>query len=148
MSSITLYIAEKPSMARDIARVLGAKKRDGIKIVGPGVWVSWCIGHLVEIAQPAQHDPRWKSWQLKQLPILPDALKWVPKQKTKAHFKQLATLIKSRQVTRIVNACDAGREGELIFRAVYQTAGGRKPVSRFWVSSLTTEAIKLGLKQL
>ena len=148
MSSITLYIAEKPSMARDIARVLGAKKRDGIKIVGPNVWVSWCIGHLVEIAQPAQHDPRWKSWQLKQLPILPDALKWVPKQKTKAHFKQLATLIKSRQVTRIVNACDAGREGELIFRAVYQTAGGRKPVSRFWVSSLTTEAIKLGLKQL
>ena len=127
-------------MARDIARVLGAKRRDGIKIVGDGVWVSWCIGHLVEIAQPDQHDAKWKTWHPSALPVMPDQLKRHPKKKTSAHFKQLAKLIKSREVERVVNACDAGREGELIFRAVYQVAGGRKPVSRFWVSSLTTEA--------
>ncbi len=148
MTNITLYIAEKPSMARDIAFALGAKKKEGIKYVGNQVWVSWCVGHLVEIANPDQHDPRWKSWRLSELPILPQQLKWLPKAKTKSHFNQLAKLIKSKQVTQIVNACDAGREGELIFRAVYQVAGGRKPVKRFWVSSLTNEAIRKGLKQL
>ena len=148
MSNITLYIAEKPSMARDLAFALGAKKKEGIKYVGTGVWVSWCIGHLVEIANPDQHDPRWKSWRLSELPILPQKLKWLPKAKTKSHFNQLTKLIKSRQVAEVVNACDAGREGELIFRAVYQVAGGHKPVKRFWVSSLTNEAIRKGLQQL
>lgn len=148
MGRITLFIAEKPSMARDIAFVLGAKSRDGIKWVGQDVWISWCIGHLVEIAQPDQHDPKWKTWHPSSLPVMPTTLKWLPKKKTSTHFNQLAQLIKSRDVLRVVNACDAGREGELIFRAVYEVAGGKKPVSRFWVSSLTTEAIRQGLNHL
>ena len=146
--SITLYIAEKPSMARDIAKVLGARNRDGIKWVGEGVWVSWCIGHLVEIAAPDVHDAKWKSWRPEVLPVLPSSLKWIPKKKTGSHLKQLRGLIRDPRVSRVVNACDAGREGELIFRSVYAQARGAKPVWRFWVSSLTTEAIRKGLNQL
>lgn len=148
MSGVTLYIAEKPSMARDIAKVLGARSREGIKWVGDGVWVSWCIGHLVELASPDEHDPKWKSWRPDVLPVLPAALKWVPKKKTSAHLRQLKALIRDRSVTRVVNACDAGREGELIFRTTFAQANTRKPVWRFWVSSLTAEAIRRGLNQL
>ena len=146
--SIRLYIAEKPSMARDLAQVLGAKRKVGIRWEGDGVWVASCIGHLVGIAPPAQHDPQWKSWHPRSLPILPEPIKWVENTKTKAHFKALRALIRDRKVSHVINACDAGREGELIFRTVYRQAEGRAPVSRFWVSSLTPSAIRAGLKNL
>ena len=139
--SVTLYIAEKPSMARDIARVLGASKRDGIKLVGDGVWVSWCIGHLVEIATPDAHDPRWKSWRPDVLPVLPQVIQWEPKSKTRSHLKQLRALLNDRAVSRVVNACDAGREGELIFRYSLELGGIDKPVKRLWMQSMTQGAI-------
>jgi len=145
---ITLYVAEKPSMARDLARALGAKRREGARWEGEGVWVSWCIGHLVQIASPAEHEERWKSWRISELPILPQPLKWVASKRTKSHLKELSGLLRDRRVTQIVNACDAGREGELIFRTVYAHARAQAPVQRFWVSSLTSSAIQAGLRSL
>ena len=144
----TLYLAEKPSMARDIAQVLGAKKKEGARWVGDGVWVSWCIGHLVQIATPAEHEERWKSWRASELPILPRPLRWVPSSRTKSHLRELSGLMRDKRVTEIVNACDAGREGELIFRTVYAHSRARAPVRRFWVSSLTAQAIRAGLNTL
>lgn len=145
---IRLFIAEKPSVARDIAKVLGAgtKKKDHIE--GPGVWVGWCLGHLVEPAAPDEHDPAWKRWDPNQLPMLPRRLKLKAQKKTKGHLDALCRLMNSRQVGEIINACDAGREGELIFRYVYEYANCQKPVQRFWVSSLTPGAIRKGLSAL
>ena len=140
-------------MAKEIAWVLGAKKKSGIRWEGRDssgreVWVSWCIGHLVGIAPPDAHDPKWKTWKPHVLPILPKTLKWEVNKKTKSHFNTLKTLIQDQRVSEIVNACDAGREGELIFRTVYQKARGKAPVLRFWVSSLTPSAIRHGLNTL
>lgn len=146
--SITLYIAEKPSMARDLAQVLGARKREGERWVGQSVWVTWCVGHLLEIASPDEHDPRWKSWRPEVLPVLPDPIQWRAKKTTRKHLNTLKSMLRSSDVYRVINACDAGREGELIFRTVYAEAGCRKPVQRFWVSSLTHEAISAGIANL
>lgn len=135
-------------MARDLAKVLGAHQREDARWVGPGVWVSWCVGHLVQIASPAEHEERWKSWRASELPILPHPLKWVPSARTKSHLRALSALMRDQRVSEIINACDAGREGELIFRTVYAYSKARSPVRRFWVSSLTTQAIKAGLGAL
>lgn len=143
-----LFVAEKPSVARDLARVLGANQRHKAYLEGPGVRVTWCIGHLVEHAPPAAHNPAWKSWSPANLPMLPPALQLVPVKRTRAQFTAVKRLLSDRRVEQVVNACDAGREGELIFRYLVQLAGCRAPVLRFWVSSLTTSAIRAGLANL
>jgi DNA topoisomerase-3 len=145
---VTLIVAEKPSMARDIARVVGATaKRDGY-LEGSGVWVSWCIGHLAELCEPHEYDPRWKSWSPALLPILPERLRVRPSRAGARHLALLHRLMRTREVTALVNACDAGREGELIFRYVHELSGCDKPVQRLWISSLTTEAIRTGMAHL
>lgn len=148
MTPVTLVIAEKPSMARDIARVIGARTaRDGY-LEGDGVWVSWCIGHLAELREPHEYDPRWKSWSPALLPILPERLTARPSRAGAKHLGLLHRLMRAREVATIVNACDAGREGELIFRYVHELSGCQKPVRRLWISSLTAEAIRHGMAQL
>lgn len=148
MSSVTLIIAEKPSMARDIARVVGARaKREGY-LEGDGVWVSWCIGHLAELCEPHEYDAKWKSWSPALLPILPERLTVRPSRSGGAHLRLLHRLMRAREVTTLINACDAGREGELIFRYVHELSGCDKPVRRLWISSLTTEAIRHGMAHL
>lgn len=142
---IRLFVAEKPSVARDLARVLGAGRKGDIHLDGDGVRVTWCIGHLLEVATPDAHDPKWKAWDAALLPILPRTLLLEPAKKTKAHLARLVRLLRDPHVGEVINACDAGREGELIFRYVYQHAGCTKPVRRFWVSSLTPQAIRAGL---
>lgn len=148
MAPVTLIIAEKPSMARDIARVVGARTRREGYLEGSGVWVSWCIGHLAELCEPHEYDPRWKSWSPELLPILPERLRVRPSRAGARHLALLHRLMRAREVGTIVNACDAGREGELIFRYVHELGGCDKPVRRLWISSLTAEAIRHGMAHL
>src|SRR5690606_5721051 len=115
---------------------------------GSGVWVSWCIGHLAELCEPHEYDPRWKSWSPALLPILPERLTVRPSRSGAAHLRLLHRLMRAREVGTIVNACDAGREGELIFRYVHELSGCNKPVRRLWISSLTSEAIRQGMARL
>lgn len=143
-----LFVAEKPSVARDLARVLGASQRCTGWLEGPGVKVTWCIGHLVEHAPPDAHDPAWKSWNPAVLPMLPPALQLTPVKRTQSQFNVIRRLLRSPDLEQVVNACDAGREGELIFRYVVQLAGCRAPILRFWVSSLTTSALRAGLASM
>ncbi len=145
---IRLFVAEKPSVGRDLARILGAKKKGDIHLDGDGVRVTWCIGHLVEVATPDAHDPKWKAWDPALLPILPRSLVLEASKKTRGHLRKLTKLLRDPHVGEVINACDAGREGELIFRYVYQYSGCSKPVRRFWVSSLTAQAIRAGLSNL
>ena len=145
---IRLFVTEKPSVARDLGQVLNATRRRGDHLEGSREWVAWCLGHLVEICEPHEHDPRWKRWDPTQLPMLPDRLKLRPIRKTQTQFKGLATLLNDGRVSEIVNACDAGREGELIFRYVYELARCRKPVRRLWLSSMTPQAIRAALQRI
>ncbi|NOU26806.1 MAG: RecQ family ATP-dependent DNA helicase, partial [Polyangiaceae bacterium] len=144
----TLVIAEKPGVARDIAAVLGANER------GTGLFrsdthvVSWAIGHLVALAEPAQVDPRWKTWRMELLPMLPEAWPLVVGEETKAQYEVLRKLLVSREIRDVVCATDAGREGELIFRYIYEAARSKKPVRRLWISSLTPDAIAKGFRSL
>ena len=138
-----LVIAEKPSVARDLARVLGVPRR-GEWFENDRLAVTWCIGHLVELEEPAAYDPAWKPWRFEVLPMLPDRFKLTPAAHAKAQLKIVAQLLKDKRFAGVVNACDAGREGELIFRYVYQYARSKLPVRRLWISSLTDEAIRRG----
>lgn len=123
-----LIITEKPSVARAIAAVLGAAEhRDGY-LQGKGFWVSWCVGHLVELALPEAYDARYARWRYKDLPILPETWQYTVSSGTQKQFAVLASLMNDEHVTGIICATDAGREGELIFRLVYQCAKCRKPV--------------------
>ncbi len=141
-------IAEKPSVARDIARVLGAKKRGDGFLHGSGYAITWAIGHLVTLAQPHEIDPSWRSWRRDKLPMLPAQWPLVVHEKTRSQFELLRRVINSPKVERIVCATDAGREGELIFRYIYESAACTKPVDRLWISSLTTESIRRGFDNL
>src|SRR5208282_2023839 len=141
-------LAEKPSVAQDIARVLGAKVRGKGYLQGNGYVVTWAIGHLVSLAQPHEIKPEWRQWRFDQLPILPIEWPLVVYEKTKDQFEVVRKILTSGRVSRIVCATDAGREGELIFRYIYEAAGCRKPVSRLWISSLTPDAIRKGLDKL
>jgi DNA topoisomerase-3 len=145
---VELVIAEKPSVARDLARVLGVRARDDHALVGADRVITWCIGHLVELDEPAAYDPAWSAWRLDALPMLPPAFQLRPARHAVAQLRAVAALIRDRRFTTIVNACDAGREGELIFRYVYQFARGRTPVRRLWISSLTDDAIRRGFAAL
>jgi DNA topoisomerase-3 len=146
----TLVIAEKPSVAADLARSLPGtfKKREGY-LESDGHVVTWALGHLLTLAEPEEYDPRYKKWRTADLPILPSAFKLKPADARSS--KQLALVLKllrRADVERVVNACDAGREGELIFAYLWQTAGVNKPVERLWISSLTQQAIRDGLSRL
>jgi len=150
MRSIVLVIAEKPSVARDLAKVIGARdKRDGF-FEGNGYRVGWCIGHLLELAPPEAYDASWKRWSTKTLPMLPDVFQLRPRKAAHAQLAILRRLMRARDVARIVNACDAGREGELIFRWLYEHVceRGGPPVDRLWIASLTDQAIAQGFARL
>jgi len=143
-----VVVAEKPSVARDLARVLGAtNKRNGF-IEGSGLRISWCFGHMAELEEPAHYDERWKRWSIDTLPMLPEQFDIRVRKGAADQMKVLRSLLRGSDVEEVVNACDAGREGELIFRYVYQLTSCSKPVQRLWVSSLTDSAIKLGWSKL
>ena len=141
-------VAEKPSVARDIARVLGATKQGDGFLHGNGYVVTWAIGHLVSLAQPHEIRPEWKAWRRDLLPMLPPEWPLVVYDRTRDQFEVVNKILNSAKVSRIVCATDAGREGELIFRYIYEAAHCDKPVDRLWISSLTPEAIRLGLASL
>ncbi len=147
MSNVAV-IAEKPSVARDIAKVLGATQKGDGFLHGGGYIVSWAIGHLVSLAQPHEIRPEWKSWRRNTLPMLPAEWPLVVYDKTKDQFETVRKILNSPKVERIVCATDAGREGELIFRYIYDAAGSSKPVERLWISSLTADAIRAGFAAL
>ena len=143
-----LVICEKPSVARSIASALGVTSRADGYFEGSGWLISWCIGHLVGLADAAAYDERYKKWRYEDLPILPSPFRYVVSEKKAAQFHILQSLIERPDVTELVNACDAGREGELIFRLVYEVAGCTKPFSRLWISSMEDAAIREGFADL
>jgi DNA topoisomerase III len=143
-----VVIAEKPSVAREIARVLGCRQQGEGHVGGNGYVVTWAVGHLVGLAQPQDMDPRWKSWDLGVLPMFPAEWRLSVLPRTKDQFEVVAALINAADTVEVVCATDAGREGELIFRNIYEAAGCRKPVRRLWISSLTEEAIREGFGKL
>ncbi len=145
----TLVVAEKPSVARDIARVLGAtRKREGY-LEGNGYCVTWALGHLVHFAEPDDYGPPWKGrWSAAQLPMVPDRWRLKTDPKTLSQLKIVEGLLKAPEHARLVCATDAGREGEHIFRLIYEHAHCRKPFDRLWVSSLTDDAIRAGFGAL
>jgi len=143
-----LVITEKPSVAASIARVIGAaSKKDGF-YEGGGYLVSWCVGHLVELAQPQEYSEIYEKWSYTSLPIIPDEWKYSIKKDTRKQFNILKSLMDRRDVETVVCATDAGREGELIFRLVYEQAGCSKPMERLWISSMEDKAIKDGMNNL
>ncbi len=144
----TLIIAEKPSVALAIAAVVGADKRKNGYLEGNGYLVSWCVGHLVSLAQPENYDLRLARWRRADLPILPDPWQYVPNEKTKKQLDLLCSLMNRPDIETIVCATDAGREGELIFRLVYDCCRCSKPVKRLWISSLEESAIREGMAHL
>lgn len=143
-----LVIAEKPSVAITIAKVIGANKRNDGYYEGNGYKVSWCVGHLVQMASPEAYDEKYTKWNLKDLPIMPDEFKYEVAKNTKKQFGILKKLMADKEVKTIVNACDAGREGELIFRLVYNKANCKKDIKRLWISSMEDKAIKDGMSAL
>jgi DNA topoisomerase-3 len=143
-----LVVAEKPSVARDIAQVLGARTRSDGYFHGSGYIVTWAIGHLVALAEPHQMNPAWKRWSLHDLPLLPSTWPLVVGESTRAQFEVVRKLLGATEVRSVVCATDAGREGELIFRYIYEAARAKKPVKRLWISSLTPEAIAEGFRTL
>ena len=146
--SETLVIAEKPSVAATIAAALGAtEKKDGY-IKGNGYLVSWCVGHLVQLTEAAAYGEQYKKWSYDSLPILPQEWQYTVAADKGKQFKILKDLMHRADVSEVVNACDAGREGELIFRFVYEVAGCKKPMRRLWISSMEESAIKAGFASL
>ena len=143
-----LVICEKPSVAKSIASALGVTSRADGYFEGGGWLISWCIGHLVGLADAAAYDDRYKKWRYEDLPILPAPFRYVVSEEKAAQFHILRSLMERPDVTELVNACDAGREGELIFRLVYEAAGCSKPFSRLWISSMEDAAIREGFADL
>lgn len=143
-----LVIAEKPSVAQSIAHVIGADERKDGYMEGNGYLVSWCIGHLVELAAPDAYLEAWKKWNYESLPMIPEKWQTEVKSQTAAQYKVLKKLMNDAGVESVVCATDAGREGELIFRLVYEMAGCRKPIKRLWISSMEESAIREGFANL
>ena len=141
-------LAEKPSVARDIAHVLGANAKGDGYLHGNGYVVTWAVGHLAALAQPHEIEPEWRQWRRDRLPMLPERWPLVVYEKTKDQFEVVRKIVNSPRVSRVVCATDAGREGELIFRYIYEAAECAKPFSRLWISSLTPEAIRKGFDAL
>ena len=143
-----LVIAEKPSVAQSYAKNLSAYKREDGYLEGESCIVSWCLGHLAEYAQPEEYDPKYEKWQFDDLPILPEVWKLKVSKDKKKQFEVIKTLMNRSDVEYLVNGCDAGREGELIFQRVYVLAGCRKPVKRLWISSMEDAAIQKGFQTM
>ena len=143
-----LVICEKPSVAKSIASALGVTSRADGYFEGGGWLISWCIGHLVGLADAAAYDDRYKKWRYEDLPILPAPFRYVGSEEKADQFHILRSLMERPDVTELVNACDAGREGELIFRLVYEATGCSKPFSRLWISSMEDVAIREGFADL
>ena len=143
-----LVIAEKPSVAQNLAAVIGATVRKDGYLEGNGWRVSWCVGHLAGLADADSYDPKYAKWRYDDLPILPEHWQMVVGKDKKKQFDILKKLMNAPDVTEVVNACDAGREGELIFRSVYELAGCQKPMKRLWISSMEDSAIREGFANL
>src|ERR687890_1552970 len=140
----TLVIAEKPSVGRDLSRVLpGAFQKHEGYLESDDHVMTWAVGHLVQLAEPDEYDPKYKKWRMADLPIVPDRFKLVVRdERSKKQMSVITKLLKRDDVERVVNACDAGREGELIFAWTFEKAAAKKPVQRLWLSSMTSAAIK------
>src|SRR5579864_8673262 len=144
-----VVLAEKPSVARDIAAVLGANQKEKGYFEGNGYQVTYAFGHLVTIAEPEQMNPAWgKPWRMEQLPMIPEQWLYRVADKVQAQFDCIKTLFLHPTTTGIICATDAGREGQHIFDLIYQLTGSSKPVQRLWISSLTPEAIRTGFRDL
>lgn len=143
-----LVIAEKPSVAQSLAKNLSAYQREDGYLEGNSCIVSWCLGHLAEYAPPEIYDKKYAKWQFEDLPIIPEVWKVQVSEDKKKQFEVLCSLMKREDVAYLVNGCDAGREGELIFKRVYDLAGCQKPVKRLWISSMEDEAIQKGFQTL
>ena len=148
MTQYRLVIAEKPSVAKSLAAVLGAANRRDGYLEGNGWLVSWCLGHLAGLADAATYNPDYAKWRYDDLPILPESWRFTIAKDKRDQFDVLRTLLRREVVTEVVNACDAGREGELIFRTVYCLAGCTKPIRRLWISSMEDSAIREGFANL
>ena len=148
MTQYRLVIAEKPSVAKSLAAVLGAANRRDGYLEGNGWLVSWCLGHLAGLADAATYNPDYAKWRYDDLPILPESWRFTIAKDKRDQFDVLRTLLRREDVTEVVNACDAGREGELIFRTVYCLAGCQKPMKRLWISSMEDSAIREGFANL
>src|SRR5919112_1769216 len=150
--SKTLVVAEKPSVARDLASTLPGsfkQSKDKTHLEGEGYIVTWAVGHLVGLAPPDEYDPKLKKWRFADLPILPDKFKLIPNdERSGKQMRAIHRLMADDQVETIINACDAGREGELIFAYLYDLAPVRKPVQRLWLSSMTKTAIREAFEHL
>jgi len=143
-----LVIAEKPSVANSIATVIGATNKNNGYYEGNGYIVSHCVGHLIGLANPDKYDEKYKKWNLADLPIIPKEYKYEINKATKKQFDILKSLLNNKSVNTVINACDAGREGESIFRLVYGMAGCKKQIKRLWISSMEDSAIKDGFRNL
>ena len=146
--ALRLVIAEKPSVAQTIAAALGVKEKKDGYIEGGGYLISWCVGHLVQLAEAAAYGEQYKKWSFDSLPILPEEWQYAVDPDKGKQFKTQKELMHRDDVSEVVNACDAGREGELIFRFVYEVAGCKKPMRRLWISSMEDGAIKAGFASL
>src|SRR5690625_3776508 len=143
-----VVLAEKPSVGRDLARVLGSTKKGNGFLEGPKYIVTWALGHLVTLATPDMYDQTYKTWRLEDLPMLPQKLKTVVIKKTGKQFNAVKQQLGRNDVESIIIATDAGREGELVARWIIEKARVRKPIKRLWISSVTDKAIRDGFKQL
>ena len=144
----TLVLAEKPSVARDIARVLGCKGKGDGCIIGQNYIITWALGHLVTLADPDAYDDKYKRWNLEDLPMLPDKMKLITIKQTSKQYRAVSALMKREDVDKLVIATDAGREGELVARWIMMKAHCKKPAYRLWISSQTDKAIKEGFQSL
>ena len=143
-----LVIAEKPSVSKSIAKVIGAYRQEDGYLEGGDCVVSWCLGHLAEYAAPEHYDESYENWRFEDLPILPTEWKLLVHSTKKPQFDVLRKLLRSKKFDYVVNACDAGREGEAIFRRVYALAGSKLPIKRLWISSMEDAAIQQGFENL
>lgn len=143
-----LVIAEKPSVAVNIAKVIGANKKENGYYIGNDYIVSWCVGHLIQMENPESYDEKYKKWEIKNLPIIPKEYKYKVNKNTNKQYQILKKLLHDKRIDKVINACDAGREGELIFRLVYSHAKSNKKIKRLWISSMEDSAIKKGIENL
>ena len=143
-----VVLAEKPSVGRDIARVIGCRTNGDGCLIGEKYIVTWAVGHLVALAEPDEMDEKYKKWSFAKLPILPETIPLKVLSTTKSQFSKIKKLINDKETDSLICATDAGREGELIFRYIYEKAGCKKPFERLWISSMTDEAIKEGFREI
>src|ERR1700722_11463021 len=146
----TLLVAEKPSVGQDLARVMPGpfKKGEGF-LEGPEHVITWAVGHLVQLAEPEAYDPKFKSWRMADLPIVPERFKLVVRdERSRKQMSAVTKQLGREDVEEVVNACDAGREGELIFAYLYEKAKSKKPVKRLWLNSMTAAAMRAALAAL